>query len=91
MRSSAGTGYLLLVVAALLGGTGLWSIIRTPVQLLWGRSLVGRVNQLNNWQFNDSEGTEPSSAGKVVLRVLGLGFLAGAIAVLITGSSQMRV
>jgi len=83
VRSSAGTGWLLLVVAGLLGGFGLWSIIRTPAQLLWGQSLVGRVNQLNNWQFNDSEGAEPSFAGKVVLRTLGLGLLVGAVVVLI--------
>jgi hypothetical protein len=34
-------------------------------------------------QFNDSAGSEASFAGKVLLRVLGLGFLAAAVVVLI--------
>ena len=83
MHSSAGTGWLLLVVAVLLAGFGLWSMIRTPPQLLWGQSMIGRVNTINNWQFNDAEGSEPSTAGKVLLRVIGLGLFVGAIVVLV--------
>jgi hypothetical protein len=45
--------------------------------------MIGRVNTLNNWQFNDAEGSEPSTAGKVLLRVIGLGLFVGAIVVLV--------
>ena len=89
MRSSTGTGWLLLVLAIVLAGFGLWSIVRTPVQMLWGQSLVGRVNTSNNWMFNDADGSEPSPAGKVVLRVLGLGLLAGAVVILVLGIKRI--
>lgn len=89
MHASTETGWLLLAVAVAMAGIGLWSIIRTPPQLLWGQSLIGRVNTSNNWMFNDAEGSEPSPAGKVLLRLVGLGLMAGAVVVLIIGVKRL--
>lgn len=81
MHASTETGWLLLALAVAIAGVGLWSVIKTPPQLLWGQSLVGRVNTSNNWMFNDVDGFEPGTAGKVLLRMLGLGLVAGAVIV----------
>ena len=82
-------GWLLLALAVAMAGLGLWSVVKTPPQLLWGQSLVGRVNTSNNWMFNDADGSEPSSAGKILLRLLGLGLIAGAVVVFIVGVRRL--
>jgi hypothetical protein len=83
VHSTIGTGCLLLVIAAFLGGFGIYAIVRTPPQMLWGRLFVGRVNPGNNWLFNDPEGSEASPAGKLLLRVTGVGLVVGAIVVIV--------
>lgn len=72
---------LLLVVAVFLAGLGLWAVIRTPPQLLWGQPLVGKVNGFNNWMFDDAAGSAPSPGGKILLRLMGTVVLVAAIVV----------
>ena len=89
MHASTEIGWLLLAVAVAMAGIGLWSTIRTPPQLLWGQSLIGRVNTSNNWMFNDADGSELSPAGKVLLRLVGLGLMAGAVVVFIIAVKRL--
>lgn len=89
MHASTATGWLLLALAIAMAGIGLWSTIRTPPQLLWGQSLIGRVNTSNNWMFNDADGSEPSPGGKVLLRLFGLALMAGAVVVFIIGVNRL--
>ncbi len=51
--------------------------------------MIGRVNTSNNWMFNDADGSEPSPAGKVLLRLVGLGLIAGAVVVFIVGVKRL--
>lgn len=84
VHSSIGAGLGLLVIAVLLAGLGLWSVIRTPPQLLWGqRHFGGRVNGFNNWMFNDKDGSEPSPGGRILLRFVGCALVAASVVVLI--------
>jgi len=59
------------------------ALARPDSKLWWLGSR--RVNQLNNWQFNDKDGNELSPAGVIFIRAIGCGLLVVATALMIMG------
>jgi hypothetical protein len=80
---STGSGWLLIAISAALTVGGLLAIARPDSNLWWLGSR--RVNQMNNWQFDDKDGNELSSAGLIFIRVIGSILLIVALALMIIG------
>jgi len=84
---STGPGLLLIAISAALTVGGVLAIARPDSKLWWLGSR--RVNQMNNWQFNDKDGNELSSAGLNFIRVIGSIPLIVAVALMIIGIGNL--